>query len=126
MERTYRRPVSEDELNSEFAWVTLAQERGRQVGRRLRLRLGSCPHLLAGSILPVYSDWYQVAFFIYTDSIGAEYPAGSEQRECVDVQGRRVSQHDANSRRMYFNDGAFWYMGGGGRDDSMRARCFQR
>jgi hypothetical protein len=52
-----------------------------------------------------------VTFFIYTDSTGAEYRLDqSNANVWTSKEGVYVS-YDANSRRLYFNDGTFWYMG---------------
>jgi hypothetical protein len=52
-----------------------------------------------------------VTFFIYTDSTGAEYRLDQNNANVwTSKEGVYVS-YDANSRRLYFNDGTFWYMG---------------
>ena len=78
---------------------------GRDVGN------GHGWRLLAGSILPVYSDYYTVAFYVYSDSTGAQY------RLDINIGGVWTGKegvyvhYDANTNKLYFNDGSFWVMG---------------
>ena len=69
--------------------------------------------LLAGSITPVYSS-SSIAFYIYTDSTGAEYRLANSAvvngyETWTSTEGTYVS-YDATRRRLYFNDGSFWNM----------------
>ena len=42
--------------------------------------------LSAGSITPVYRDWWDLAFYIYMDSTGGGVPAGSVERDVANLE----------------------------------------
>jgi hypothetical protein len=66
---------------------------------------------LAGSILPVYQDYFNVAYYLYSDSTGAEYRLTQNTNNVwTGTEGAYV-HYDATNNRLYFNDGSFWVMG---------------
>lgn len=67
--------------------------------------------LMSGSILPVYSDLYQVSQYIYTDSTGAEYRLDVNTNNVWTSKEGVFVSYDANTQRLYFNNGTFWLMG---------------
>jgi hypothetical protein len=78
---------------------------GRNIG------FGHGWRLMAGSIMPVFRDYYQLSMFIFTDSTGAEYRLDQNSGTVwTSTEGIYVS-YDAATQRVYFNDGSFWYMG---------------
>jgi len=65
--------------------------------------------LLAGSLTPVYSDWFTVNHYLYTDSTGAEYVLGTvtgggkwRSKESIYIE------YDPATRRLYFPSGVYW------------------
>ena len=67
--------------------------------------------LMAGSILPVHKAFFEVAFYIFTDSTGAEYRLDVNTGNVWTTKEGVFVSYDANAQRLYFNDGSFWYMG---------------
>jgi len=66
--------------------------------------------LLAGSIIPVYSNPTTLSYYIFTDSTGAEYKLDVNSGNVWNgTQGVYV-WFDANTYKLHFADGSFWRM----------------
>ncbi len=64
--------------------------------------------LMAGSLLPYWSDSVTIHHYIYTDATGAEYRLDQNNAGVwTSLEGIYVS-YDANVNRLYFTDGSFW------------------
>jgi RHS repeat-associated protein len=66
--------------------------------------------LLAGSITPVYSNWYEIAYYLYIDSTGAEYRLTENSGNVWTSKEGTFVSYDAGSQKLYFTDGSFWEM----------------
>jgi RHS repeat-associated protein len=79
-------------------------ELGRDVG------YGYGWKILAGSISPV---WLNAAIhhYIFTDSSGAEYWLDTNTSNKWTSKEGIYLTYDANTQRLYFTDGSFWYFG---------------
>jgi RHS repeat-associated protein len=90
----------------------LGQEVGYGYGWRLQ----------AGSLTPVYSDYFTLHHYVFMDSTGAEYRLDQPDGTGVwnSKEGIYVS-FDSNTGRLYFTDGSFWTFGsisGGSEQDA--------
>jgi hypothetical protein len=54
--------------------------------------------LMAGSILPVHKAFYEVAFYVFTDSTGAEYRLDVNTGDVVLVHGRGIGRQRVRCR----------------------------
>ncbi|MCX6622804.1 MAG: hypothetical protein NTY38_17410, partial [Acidobacteria bacterium] len=80
-----------------------------KLGRDLGYGLGW--RLMAGSLTPVYSGWWTLHHFVYTDATGAEYRLNvSENGIWRSTEGVYV-YYDPLSQRLFFTDGSYWVMG---------------
>lgn len=67
--------------------------------------------LMAGSLLPYWSDLITIHHYIYTDATGAEYRLDQNNAGVwTSLEGIYLS-YDSNAKRLYFPDGSFWVMG---------------
>ena len=78
--------------------------------------------LLAGSVTPMWRDFWTVNHYVYTDSTGAEH------RLDVNTSGVWTSKeygvyvsYVASSNRLYWNDGSYWVLGCVARGDEQDA-----
>jgi RHS repeat-associated protein len=90
----------------------LGQEVGYGYGWRLQ----------AGSVTPVYRDYYTVDHYVFMDSTSAEYRLDQNNGSGVwtSKEGIYLS-FDSNAGRLYFTDGSFWTFGsisGGSEQDA--------
>ncbi|MCX6612136.1 MAG: hypothetical protein NTW74_14935, partial [Acidobacteria bacterium] len=66
--------------------------------------------LLAGSIIPVYSNPTTLSYYIFTDSTGAEYKLDVNAGNVWSGSQGLAVFFDANTYRLHFPDGSFWKM----------------
>jgi len=69
--------------------------------------------LLAGSLTPVYSDFFTIHHYVFMDSTGAEYRLDTNLNNAgvwTSKEGIYLS-FDSNTGRLYFTDGSFWTFG---------------
>ncbi len=81
----------------------LGQEVGYGYGWRLQ----------AGSLTPVYSDFFTLHHYVFMDSTGAEYRLDTESKR-LGVWTSKESIYvsfDTSTGRLYFPDGSFWKFG---------------
>ncbi len=64
--------------------------------------------MLAGSLTPVYSDWYTIHHYVYTDSTGAEYDLDVNTSGVWSSKTGTFIEYDATAKRLYFPGGTFW------------------
>ncbi len=64
--------------------------------------------MLAGALTPVYSDWYTVHHFTYTDSTGAEHDLDVNTGGVWRAKTGIFVEYDAAAKRLYFPGGSFW------------------
>ncbi|MGD1097715.1 MAG: hypothetical protein ABSB35_37725 [Bryobacteraceae bacterium] len=68
--------------------------------------------LQAGSITPVWNPGnMSTAYYLYTDSTGAEYNLGQNNGNVWSSQESVYVYFDANTDILHFRDGSFWYFG---------------
>ena len=67
--------------------------------------------LLAGSLTPVYSDWFTVHHYKFTDATGAEYRLDSAAGGIWTSSEGIFLEYDAAAGRLYFPNGMFWEFG---------------
>lgn len=68
--------------------------------------------LITGSITPVYSDPYTVAYYLYMDASGAEYRL--DQQGAGNIWSSKDSVYvyfDGTANILHFRDGSFWNFG---------------
>jgi hypothetical protein len=78
---------------------------GRDVGYGFGWRL------MAGSLLPYWSDLITIHHYIYTDATGAEYRLDQNNAGVWTSSEGIYLSYDSNAKRLYFPDGSFWVMG---------------
>jgi hypothetical protein len=67
--------------------------------------------LQAGSLLPVWSSYWTIHHYMFTDGSGARYRLDQNNNNIwTSKEGVYVS-YDANTGRLYFPDGSFWVFG---------------
>lgn len=66
--------------------------------------------LLAGSLIPVFSTPTQLAYYLFTDSTGAEYKLDVNSSGIWSSKEGLAVFYDPNLYRLYFADGSFWRM----------------
>ncbi|MBI2685178.1 MAG: RHS repeat-associated core domain-containing protein [Acidobacteria bacterium] len=64
--------------------------------------------MLAGSVTPVYSDWYTIHHYVYTDSTGAEYDLDVNTGGIWTSKAGIFVEFDSIAKRLYFPSGVFW------------------
>ena len=87
-----------DEMAAPNAVWKLGEDVGYGFGWKLQM----------GSLRPMYSDFWTISWYLYTDSTGAEYrllPAGSGLY--TSNEGIYVT-YDSTTGKLRFNDGSFW------------------
>ena len=67
--------------------------------------------LMMGSINAIWQNYYLIHHYLYTDSTGAEYPLTVNTGNVWTSPEVPGLAYDANTLRLYFIDGTFWYMG---------------
>jgi hypothetical protein len=67
--------------------------------------------MLAGSLTPVYSDWYTIHHYVYTDSSGAEYDLDVNSSGIWRATKGIFVEYDATAQRLYFPGGSYWEFG---------------
>ena len=67
--------------------------------------------LLAGSLTPVYSGWWTVNHYVYTDSTGAEYRLEDNSGGIWRSREGIFLEYDAGTGRLYFPNGNCWEFG---------------
>ena len=66
----------------------------------------------AGSLTPYWSDYYAIHHYVFTDASGAEYRLDVNSNGVwKSTESGVYVQYDSATRRLYFPDGSFWYMG---------------
>jgi RHS repeat-associated protein len=80
-------------------------ELGRDVGYGYGWRLQ------AGSLTPVYQDYWNVHHYVFIDSTGAEYWLTQNSGGVWSSTEGIYIYYDSNSGRLYFKDGSFWTFG---------------
>ncbi len=78
---------------------------GRDVGYGFGWRL------LAGSVTPSWSDYWTVHHWVFTNATGAELRLDVNTGGVWTSKEAVYASYDANTQRLYFNDGSFWVMG---------------
>lgn len=87
--------------DSGFNWQ-LATDIGYGLGWKLRF----------GSLTPYYVSWFNgVDHYVFTDGTGAEYRLDSNNGNVWSSTQNIHVWFDANTDRLHFEDGSFWYMG---------------
>ncbi len=77
--------------------------------------------LQAGTLRPYYVNTYTVAYWVYTDSTGAEYRLSNSSNGVWSSSESIYVVFDSVNNKLYFPDGSFWVMGatsGGTEDDA--------
>jgi hypothetical protein len=64
--------------------------------------------MLAGALTPVYSDWFTIHHFVYTDATGAEYDLDVNVSGIWRSKTGLFVEYDATARRLYFPGGSYW------------------
>ena len=64
--------------------------------------------MLAGALTPVYSDWFTIHHFVYTDATGAEYDLDVNNGGIWRSKTGLFVEYDASERRLYFPGGSYW------------------
>jgi hypothetical protein len=64
--------------------------------------------MLAGSLTPVYSDWYTIHHYTYTDATGADYDLDVNTGGIWGSKTGTFVEYDAIAKRLYFPGGMFW------------------
>jgi RHS repeat-associated protein len=67
--------------------------------------------MLAGSLTPVYSGWWVVNHYLYTDSTGAEYRLDQNSGGVWTSKEGIFLSYDAATGRLYFPSGTYWEFG---------------
>ncbi len=67
--------------------------------------------LMAGSITPVLSDAVTVAYYLFTDSTGAEYRLDQNTSNIWSSKESIYVYFDAGANILHFTDGSFWTFG---------------
>src|SRR5581483_8449706 len=67
--------------------------------------------LLAGSLTPVYSNYWTVHHYLFTDSTGAEYILDQAGNGVWWSKQSIYLWYDPAANRLYFPDGSFWVFG---------------
>ena len=67
--------------------------------------------LLAGSLTPIYSNYWTINFYLFTDSTGAEYKLDQNSGGVFSSKESIYVWYDSNAGRLYFKDGSFWVFG---------------
>ncbi|HUD97980.1 MAG TPA: hypothetical protein VMR62_00290, partial [Bryobacteraceae bacterium] len=67
--------------------------------------------LMLGSVMPVYTGSGVVAYYVYTDSTGAQYFLTQNNSGIWSSTASVYVWYDSNQNRVYFRNGAFWVMG---------------
>ena len=78
---------------------------GQDVGYGLGWRL------MAGSITPYWSGPFTPAYYLFADSSGAEYRLDTNDNGIWRTKEGVYLSYDPAAKKLYFNDGTFWYMG---------------
>ena len=63
--------------------------------------------VLAGSLAPIYKDYWTINFYLFTDSTGAEYKLDQNSGGVFSSTGSIYVWFDSNTGRLYFKDGSF-------------------
>jgi len=77
--------------------------------------------LMLGSVMPVYTNGGVVAFYLFTDSTGAQYHLTQNNSGIWTSSERVYVWYDSNQNRLYFRNGTYWVMGcvsAGGEQDA--------
>jgi hypothetical protein len=85
--------------------------------------------LQAGSLTPVYKDYFDVDHYIYTDATGAQYNLGTNTNGVWSSTDAAYVWYDttASPPRLHFADGSFWSLDASRREPSRtRASCIPR
>src|SRR5271154_1090219 len=80
-------------------------QRGRDIG------YGYGWKLLAGSLTPVYSSYYDIDHYLFIDATGAEYRLNVNNSGVWSSQESIYVYYDSNAAILHFRDGSFWSMG---------------
>ncbi|HLG96093.1 MAG TPA: RHS repeat-associated core domain-containing protein [Bryobacteraceae bacterium] len=80
-------------------------EFGRDIGYGFGWRMQ------AGSLTPVYKDYWDVDHYLFIDASGAEYRLNVNNGGVWSSQEGIYVYYDSNAGRLYFRDGSFWVMG---------------
>lgn len=67
--------------------------------------------LQAGSLTPVYQDYYTIHHYVFSDASGAEYRLDQNSGGVWSSKESIYVYYDANTQRLNFRDGSFWAMG---------------
>ena len=67
--------------------------------------------LLAGSVMPYWTGATSLAYFVYTDSSGAEYKLDQNSGNVWTSREGIYVSYDANTQTLWFPDGMRWVMG---------------
>ncbi|MBL8241703.1 MAG: hypothetical protein JNM66_30030, partial [Bryobacterales bacterium] len=67
--------------------------------------------MLAGSLTPIYSDWWTVHHYVYTDGTGAEYRLETNAGGVWSSKDGIFVEYDANTGRLYSPGGSYWEFG---------------
>ncbi len=78
--------------------------------------------LQAGSLTPIYRDYWNIALYVFTDATGAEYRLDTVSPSGVWTSKESVYvSYDPGANKLYFRDGTNWTMGsasGGTEEDA--------
>ncbi len=66
--------------------------------------------LLAGSLMPVFSDLLTIHHYVFTDSTGAEYRLEVNNGGVWTSRESNYVIYDANQAKLFFTDGSVWEM----------------
>jgi hypothetical protein len=64
--------------------------------------------MLAGSLTPVYSDWFTINHYQYIDATGAEYDLDVNNGGVWSSRAGIFVEYDSTAKRLYFQGGTFW------------------
>ena len=65
----------------------------------------------AGALTPIYTGWYTIHHYVFTDSTGAQYNLSVNTGGVWTSTEGIYLYYDSNAGRLYFRDGSFWVMG---------------
>ncbi|MBL8237301.1 MAG: hypothetical protein JNM66_07780 [Bryobacterales bacterium] len=64
--------------------------------------------MLAGSLTPIYSDWFTIDHYLYVDGTGAEHDLDQNTGGVWRAKTGIFVEFDAAAKRLYFPGGSFW------------------
>ncbi len=67
--------------------------------------------MMAGSVMPVYANYWTLHHYVFTDATGAEYRLDVNTNGVWTSRDSTYISYDTNLRRVYFTDGSHWEMG---------------